>query len=112
MTDTDYLKPGDIVKLTGDSWGRLSMRGQTAVVIDIDLDGDPLIEDPAGGVLAICQDLPEIDYSAERVEGERLMSEHNHDPRIVACAGCGKDRWCGYGPCQCGAFTPCQEVTN
>lgn len=67
MSDTDYIQPGDAVKLTGDSWDRLNMRGQTAVVIDIDLDGDPLIEDPAGGVLAIYQDLPEIDYSAERV---------------------------------------------
>lgn len=112
MSDTDHVKPGEIVKLTGDSWDRLNMRGQTAVVIDIDLDGDPLIEDPAGGVLAIYQDLPEIDYSAERLEVSERGSEHHHGPRIVACAGCGQDRWCGYGPCQCGALTPCQEVTG
>lgn len=40
------------------------------------------------------------------------MGEHNHNPRVVACAGCGQDRWCGYGPCQCGTFTPCPEISD
>lgn len=66
----DYIKPGDIVQLTGETWHEIGMHGQTAVVVDIDLDGDPLIEDPVGGVLAIyrSENDPYVDYSAERVE--------------------------------------------
>lgn len=27
------------------------------------------------------------------------MSEHDHGPRVVNCAGCGEQRWCGSGAC-------------
>lgn len=37
----------------------------------------------------------------------RESAEHQHGPRIVICAGCGQERWCGFGPCRCGVYTPC-----
>lgn len=34
--------------------------------------------------------------------------EHDHGPRVIACVGCGEERWCGIGECRrCGAVTPC-----
>jgi hypothetical protein len=69
--ERSWLQPGDLVRLTGASWERFGLLGQTAFVVEIDLDGDALIEDPSGGVLAIYARPPEIDYSAERVDEDR-----------------------------------------
>lgn len=36
------------------------------------------------------------------------MTEHSHGPRVIACVGCGEQRWCGIGAClKCGTVTPC-----
>jgi hypothetical protein len=41
-----------------------------------------------------------------------MTAEHDHGVRIVKCAGCGQERWCGFGPCSaCGALTPCPGVS-
>jgi hypothetical protein len=66
-----WLQPGDRVRLTGDDWRSLGLQGATATVIDIDIDGDPLIEDPTGGVWAVYTEGEHIDYSAERVGGDK-----------------------------------------
>jgi hypothetical protein len=41
------------------------------------------------------------------------MTEHDHGPRVVACVGCGEERWCGIGPCRrCGTVTPCPQPSD
>lgn len=69
LEERTWLQPDDRVRLTGESWDHFEMRGQTARVVDIDLNGDPLIEDPVGGLLAVfTKPAAGIDYSAEMIE--------------------------------------------
>jgi len=57
------IEVGDIVKLTGEDWKFYDLHGETRVVIDIDLDGDAIVEDQ-GHILAVFAD-DDHDYSAE-----------------------------------------------